>query len=168
MLDSWPMAPRTLLAAGAGYVGLILILRLAGKRALSRLNTFDLIVTVALGSTLATTILSQDVGILEGLLALGALIALQWIVAWVSARWPGFHRAVTSSPALLVHDGRVLEDTVRSERVGRADLEAIVRSQGVATLEDAGAVILETNGEFSVFPMEQGEAPERIAGIDRV
>jgi uncharacterized membrane protein YcaP (DUF421 family) len=71
------------------YAFLIFALRAPGKRALSKMNAFDLVVTVALGSTLAMVLLSKDVTLAEGALALALLIGLQFAVTWssVRARW---------------------------------------------------------------------------------
>jgi len=71
------------------YVALVVFLRVSGKRTLSKMNAFDLVVTVALGSTLATVLLSKDVALAEGVLAFALLISLQFVVTWssVRARW---------------------------------------------------------------------------------
>lgn len=76
---------RVIIIGAVSYATLIAVLRLSGKRTLSQLNAFDFIVTVALGSTLATILLSSDVAFVEGLTALLLLAGLQLVVAWVSA-----------------------------------------------------------------------------------
>jgi uncharacterized membrane protein YcaP (DUF421 family) len=68
------------------YVVLVVFLRLSGLRTLSKLNAFDLVVTVALGSTLATVLLTKDVALADGALAFALLIALQFVVTWSSVR----------------------------------------------------------------------------------
>ena len=77
--DSWSDVLRTLLLGGAAYVTLVLVLRVSGRRTLSQLNAFDFVVTVALGSTLATILLSSDVAWAEGATALILLAALQFV-----------------------------------------------------------------------------------------
>jgi uncharacterized membrane protein YcaP (DUF421 family) len=67
--DSWTGLGRVLVVGTLAYFALVLTLRVSGKRTLSKLNAFDLVVTVALGSTLATVLLSKDVALAEGLLA---------------------------------------------------------------------------------------------------
>jgi len=86
--DSWYQIGRVLLVGGAAYLTLVVVLRVTGKRALSKLNAFDLAVTVAFGSTLATILLSSDVAWSEGLAAFAVLAGLQLLVSWVSARLP--------------------------------------------------------------------------------
>ena len=71
LFDSWGALGRIILVGALAYFALVLILRASGKRTLSKLNAFDLVVTVALGSTLATVLLSKDVALAEGVVAKG-------------------------------------------------------------------------------------------------
>jgi len=82
------------------YAALVLMLRVSGKRTLSKMNAFDFVVTIALGSTLASLLLSKDVPLAEGLLALGLLISLQWVVAWMAIRFTGWRMLIKSEPRL--------------------------------------------------------------------
>lgn len=157
LYDGWTGPGRVALSAVAAYAGLVLLLRLSGKRTLSDMNAFDFVVTVALGSTLASTILSRDTTVAEGLTALATLALLQAIIAWAASRSSATRRAVKSEPTLLVHEGRMLEGAMRSERVSAAEVLAAIRAQGGADLRDVHAVVLETNGNFSVI----GAPPER-------
>lgn len=77
LFDGFQGLLRVALVALLAYGSLVLVLRFAGKRALSKLNAFDFVVTVALGSTLATVLLSGDVAFLEGFLAFAMLALLQ-------------------------------------------------------------------------------------------
>ena len=86
--QGWSGVGRVLLIGSLAYVYLILLLRVTGKRTLAKLNAFDLVVTVAIGSTLATILLSNDVALAEGIAALTLLAALQFAVAFVFGnRW---------------------------------------------------------------------------------
>ncbi|WJM25794.1 DUF421 domain-containing protein [Novosphingobium resinovorum] len=136
---------------------MICILRGAGKRALAKLNAFDLVVTVALGSTLATVLLSKDVALLEGLLAFGVLALLQWAVSRLSVTSARFRALVRSEPRLLFEHGKIRRDAMRDERVTTGEIEAAIRAAGIGRTEDVGAVVLETDGSLSV-----------IAGSDKV
>jgi uncharacterized membrane protein YcaP (DUF421 family) len=105
LFDSGAGLRRVLLVGTLAYVALVFLLRISGKRTLTKLNAFDLVVTVALGSTLAT-VLSNSVALVEGVLALGLLIFLQYAIAWLSVRSPGFQRLIKAEPTLLLHLGR--------------------------------------------------------------
>ncbi|HSA81493.1 MAG TPA: hypothetical protein VLE23_11785 [Geminicoccaceae bacterium] len=119
LFDSWTGLSRVLLVGTLAYAALVLLLRISGKRTLTKLNAFDLVVTVALGSTLASVLLSKSVALAEGVLALGLLIFLQYGIAWLSVRSSRFQSFIKAEPTLLVHRGRFLEG-----RCGRSALPA--------------------------------------------
>ena len=83
--SSWTSIARVLLVGVAAYAGLLL--RVSGKRTLTKMNTFDLVVTVALGSTLATVLLTKSVALADGLAAFALLIFLQYGLTWLSVRF---------------------------------------------------------------------------------
>lgn len=150
--DNWAGVIRVLATGTAAYVLLVVFVRISGKRTLAKMNAFDLVVTVALGSTLATILLSKDVALIEGLSALALLILLQFLVAWTSVRWQTFETAVKSSPSTLVRHGVFLGDEMRRQRVSEEEVRAALRSAGLQTPEQASAVLLESDGTFSVIP----------------
>lgn len=149
--DSWSDVVRTIVIGSAAYVTLVLVLRASGKRTLSQLNAFDFVVTVSLGSTLATILLSSDVAWAEGFTALALLAGLQFLVASISARWQGARALVTSKPVVLVRDGAVQEAEMRKNRLNESEILQAVRSGGCGDLAQVAAVILETNGTMSVI-----------------
>jgi uncharacterized membrane protein YcaP (DUF421 family) len=148
--DSWSDLGRTALVGLLAYIALITLLRISGKRTLSKMNAFDLVVTVALGSTLATILLSKDVALAEGIVAFVLLILLQYIIAFLSLRSEKFKGMIKSEPAMLLYQGRFLHNAMRRERITEEEIEAAIRQQGLATLEQVEAVVLETDGSLSV------------------
>lgn len=159
---------RTVLVGVLAYVGLIVLLRTAGNRTLSKLNAFDLVVTVALGSILATILLNEDVALAEGMVAFGLLIALQYAVTWSSVRFAWVRRLVTGEPALLLHEGSMLPQAMRRARVTKDEVRAAVREAGIPTLARVRAVVLETDGSISVVERADGDhdasALEQVRG----
>lgn len=151
IFSSWSDLWRILAVGTLAYVALLFILRISGKRTLTKLNAFDLVVTVALGSTLATIILNKSVSLAEGVLALALLIFLQFIITWLSVRSNGFQQIVKAQPALIFYQGEFLDDALRRERITREEVLAAVRSSGYAGIENVAAVILETEGSVSVI-----------------
>jgi len=149
LFRSWSDLARVAVVGAAAYVGLVLMLRISGKRTLSKLNAFDLVVTVALGSTLSTVLTSRDVSLAEGLAALGLLIGLQFAVTWTAVRWRPFGRLVTSEPTVLLRDGTPLAQAMRRERISEDELVAAIRDSGGMRLADAAAVFLESDGSLS-------------------
>lgn len=149
--NGWTGIYRTLLIGALAYGALIFLLRVSGKRTLSKMNAFDLIVTVALGSTLATILLSRDVALAEGVAALALLIFLQFAITWLSLRVPAVQRLIKAEPALLLHRGELCRGAMRRERVTEEEIHAAIRSSGQAALEEVEAVVLETDGTFTVI-----------------
>src|SRR3712207_3311106 len=94
---------RVFVVGTLAYAALGLLLRTSGRRTLSKMNAFDLVITVALGSTLATVLLSSSVALAEGLLAFTTLIVLQYAVAWLSVRSVLVRTLVKSEPRLVFH-----------------------------------------------------------------
>ena len=152
LFNDWSGIGRTLFVGFAAYVVLIAMLRVSGKRTLSKMNAFDLVVTVALGSTLATVLLNQSIPLAEGGAALALLIFLQYAITWSSVRSPRFQAMIKAEPTLLVHDGRYLDDALRRQRVTQDEIGAAIRANGQADLSNVAQVVLETDGSMSVIP----------------
>ena len=150
--DSWQGLLRVLIVGIAAYAALIVMLRGSGKRTLSKMNAFDLIVTVALGSTLATVLLSNSVPLLEGVLALALLVYLQYAITWLSVRSERFQNLIKAEPTLLVHEGRYLDTALRQQRVTREEIGAALRQSGKTDIAAVTSVVLETDGSMTVIP----------------
>jgi uncharacterized membrane protein YcaP (DUF421 family) len=155
---------RTVAAGVLAYLSLVLILRVTGKRTLSKMNAFDFVVTVALGSTLATILLSRDVSLAQGVVALALLVLLQYAITWTSVRVGWVRRLVTGEPTMLLHRGEWLPVAMRRTRVTEDEVRSAVRSGGIAALADVEAVVLETDGSFSVVARANGAASS-LAGV---
>lgn len=155
VFDSWAGLARVTIVGIAAYAILIVMLRVSGKRTLSKLNAFDLVVTVALGSTLATILLNDTVPLLEGVLALALLVYLQFAITWLSIRSRRFQSLIKSEPALLVHHGQYLDAALRKQRVTREEIAAALRKSGQSDIRDAWSVVLETDGSMTVVPRRE-------------
>jgi uncharacterized membrane protein YcaP (DUF421 family) len=164
--DSWYDLVRILIVGSCAYIGLVFFLRVTGKRTLSKMNAFDLVVTVALGSTFAATLLNSDVSLTEGLAAFALLCALQYAVAFLSVRSKRFQHLVKAEPTLLFHRGAFLATALRKERVAREEIIAALRAEGAADLEDVTAVVLETDGSFSVVTGNLNRPAETLRNVE--
>jgi uncharacterized membrane protein YcaP (DUF421 family) len=151
LFSGWVPLIRIMVVGTAAYVALIAMLRTSGKRTLSKLNAFDLVVTVALGSAMATVLLSKEVALMEGLVAFGLLIVLQFAVTWTSQRSTFFRGLVDSEPAVLVRRGEMIRSAMRRERVLETDLLAAIRQSGGMRMQDAEAVLLEADGSLTAI-----------------
>ena len=150
--DSWNDVLRVVVVGTAAYVSLVLVLRFSGKRTLAKLNAFDLVVTVALGSTLATILLSADVAWTEGVAAFLVLVLLQLLVSWSTTHVGRGRSVVTARPTTVLRDGAPDERAMADQRLTHAELRQAVRSSGVGGLDQVARVVLETDGTLSVIP----------------
>jgi uncharacterized membrane protein YcaP (DUF421 family) len=163
--SGWSTLVRTLVIGILAYINLIVLLRISGRRTLSKMNAFDLIVTVALGSTFATILLNRDVSLAEGTLALALLIGLQYLVTWSSVRVGWVRKLVTGEPALLLYQGQMLSSAMRVARVTEDELRSAIRSSGSSSIDDVEAVVLETDGSFSVISQGSGSQRSSLSGV---
>lgn len=164
--NDWQALLRTAVIGVLAYVSLVVLLRISGRRTLSKMNAFDLVVTVALGSTLATVILSKNVTLAQGSLAFALLIGMQYIVTWSSVRTAWVRQVVTGEPALLLYQGALLPAAMRRARVTEDELRSAVRASGLTALGEVEAVVLETDGSFSVVKQAAGTGPSSLAGVN--
>ena len=158
----------TLVKGAVAYVAIVFMLRWAGLRTLSKMNSYDFVVTIALGSVLASIIMSTQVSIVEGLVGMGVLIVFQFAVTWLWSRWRSLHDAATAPPTLLLHQGKMLEPALRDTRVTPAEVRAALRSAGMRGLDQAEAVVLEADGSLSVLPTGDQHGESTLQGVRRV
>ncbi len=137
---------------------LVVFLRVSGKRILSKMNAFDLVVTVAIGSNLSTTLLDSNISLSESAVSFLVLIGLQFGVAWTAVRMKLFNRLIKSEPQMLFYQGESLKQALIKERVNEPEILQAVRSAGYSSLEDVEAVILETDGTFAVIRKGQSKS----------
>lgn len=158
LFGSWSGILRVLLVGALAYVGLVVVLRITGKRTLSKMNAFDLIVTVALGSALASTMLSKSTPLAEGLAGMTLLVLLQYAVTWASVRSDRFQAFVKAKPSILLHRGEWQRRAMRQERVTQEEILAALRNQGTSAINATTTVVIETDGSLSVLTEQSSSA----------
>ena len=148
--DGWTGVLRVVIVGVLAYAALLVMLRASGKRTLAKLSAFDFVVTIALGSTLSTVLLSADVALVEGIVAMVLLVALQYVVAGLSARSDRVESLVKSAPTLVYRAG-FLPAVMRTCRVSEDDLRQAARTSGRTDLDGVGAIVLESDGTLSIL-----------------
>jgi uncharacterized membrane protein YcaP (DUF421 family) len=164
--DGWGPLARIVVVAPLAYAAMIAALRAGGKRTLAKMDAFDMVVTVSLGSILATVVLDKRTSLSEGVLAVAVLIGLQFVVTWLSTRLRWFRDIVTGEPTMMAYRGQLLGGAMRRARVTAEEVRAAVRAQGLPSLEEAESVVLETDGSFSVVRRPEGGAPS-LSDVER-
>ena len=152
-------ALRIALAVPLLYGAVVGFVRLSGKRTTSQMNGFDWVVTVALGSLVASGILPGGPSTIEAILAIAILLALQWLVTLAVSRSEAAEQAVKATPRLLLRNGEPLHEAMRAERINDAELRAAVRAAGHTRMEDVEWVILETDASLSVALQTDSSKP---------
>jgi uncharacterized membrane protein YcaP (DUF421 family) len=166
LFNGWAGVLRVAVVGVLAYVALLALLRVLGKRGLTTMTPFDYIGTVAIGSTLANTLLSKDIVLAEGVAGFVVLLGVQWVISWLAVRSPMLDRIVNPEPTLLLHRGRPLYGPMRKLRITRDQILASARAHGFARLEDIDAMVLEPDGSLSVLRRggDQGSALADVPG----
>jgi uncharacterized membrane protein YcaP (DUF421 family) len=149
--QNWQGIVRTVVVGTLAYGVLVLFLRISGKRTLAKLNAFDLVVTVALGSTLSAVLLQESIAFAEGATALALLIGLQYGVTFLSVRSHGFAKLVRSEPSLLARNGQYCHGAMQAQRITEDEILSAIRANGGTDVAAAQAVFLESDGSLSVL-----------------
>ena len=165
--ENWESIARTASLLVSGYFAMIILLRVSGKRTLTKMNAFDFIVTIALGSTLATVALNKGVPLANGVLAFAILIFLQYVLTWLSVRVTKVKSLITSTPTLIFYQGEFLKSVMRQQRVTVEEVFQASRQQGIANLERVDAIVLETTGDITVIENRVGGKLSTLKELDR-
>lgn len=142
------------------YAAVILFTRIFGKRSFSKMSSFDFAMTVAIGSLVATTVLSSSVSLAEGVVGMLAVYVLQ-ISAATLRRFKWFAKAIDNSPLLLMDGPIILHDNLRKARVAEGDIRSKLREANVIELSEIRAVVFETTGDISV--LHSGDNNKQLA-----
>lgn len=132
------------------YIAIIIFTRLTGKRSFSKMSSFDFAMTVAIGSMIASTVLSKSVTLSTGILGLALIYGLQISVAFFR-RFEGVGKVVDNTPLMLMDGKNILKDNLRKAKVTEGDLRSKLREANVLNLSQVRAVIFEATGDISVL-----------------
>lgn len=143
LLDPWWIYA---LRGGGVYLGLLVVLRLLGKRSFGEMTTFDIAVLMLVGGTLRTAIIGEDDSPLAPVVGVLAIFLLDKAVAWLCARWPWFDSVVEGRDSLLARDGRLLPGERRRHDMSEAAFRRALREVG-----DVIEARLEANGKVSAL-----------------
>lgn len=150
LFAGWGGILDTLIVGTLTYFGTIVLLRISGKRTLSKWNSFDFVVTIALGSILASALLSDSTGFTQAMVAISILALLQFTITWIAVRSGAIQALIKSEPSLLLFKGKMNHSVLKKQRVAEGEVLAAIRLNGNSSVDSIDAVILETDGSFSV------------------
>jgi uncharacterized membrane protein YcaP (DUF421 family) len=139
------------------YAYMVLLLRISGKRTTMEMTSFDFVSTVAMATIIGSTILQGTITLIEGMVAVTALVIMQWIAGQVSARSARIRHLITSTPSLLFKDGVFIEENLAAERVSREQVMQKVRAAGHASTESVSAIVMESAGTISIVDKSKSQ-----------
>ena len=165
--SSWATIGFVAAGTAAIYATTFVVVRIAGRRSLSQLSAFDAVITVALGSTLASTALSRDVPYAQGATVIVTLLTLQILIAAVRQRWGAARRLLDFSAETVVADGQLtLPSSPFSSQLSEDELRSLLRQRGHFELDGLRLVLLEpSGGQISIVSADDPpDAGEDVAG----
>lgn len=146
----------SVLRASAIYVALMVLFKIAGRRSLAELTTFDFILLMIIGEATQQALLGDDFSLTNALLVIVTLIAIDVGLSLLKQRSGWVSRLIDGEPTVIVENGKVLQRRMRLARLTEADvMEAARSSQGIVTLDEIKFAIIERNGKISIIPRER-------------
>ncbi|MDX6492030.1 MAG: hypothetical protein QOD43_2275 [Gaiellaceae bacterium] len=131
------------------FVLLYVLMRAVGRRELSSLEPFDLILLIVLGDLVQQGLTQDDYSLTGALLAIGTISMLVLAVSFVNYHFPRLRPLLDGEPIVIVQDGKPIHKNMRRERLTADDLAAAARLEGIAHLEDVAWAVMETSGAIS-------------------
>jgi uncharacterized membrane protein YcaP (DUF421 family) len=140
------------LRAAAAFAFVFLLLRVLGRRELSTLEPFDVILLVVIGDLLQQGVTQSDMSLTGSVLAVGTFALLVVATSWLSFRFKGVRKVVEAAPLVIIQDGKPIDKNLRVERLTLEEVASAARVQQIASLEEVEWAIVESSGQISFIP----------------
>ncbi len=134
------------------YVFVFLLMRLAGRRELSSLQPFDLVLLIIIGDALQQGLTQSDYSVTGAMIAVGTFALLQVATSYLNFRIPWFRPVLEGHPIVVVQDGKIIEANLRRERIAVEELAEAMRLQQIPSIDDVAWAVVETSGQISFIP----------------
>jgi len=150
------------------YAFLVVAVRLAGRRELAQLNSFDLVVLLMLANTVQNATIGNDNSMVGGLIGVSALLVINYVVVRLLYRYPSVDRLLEGGSVELIRGGRVLSQNLGREAITEEELMEAIRKQGLGSAAEVDRAVLETGGTISVVARKPTPAEERLHHLEGV
>ncbi|MBT2339886.1 MULTISPECIES: DUF421 domain-containing protein [Pseudomonas] len=145
----------SVLRAAAIYLALLVLFKIAGRRSLAEITTFDFVLLMIIGEATQQALLGDDFSLTNSLMVIVTLIAIDVGLSLLKLRSRRVSQLIDGGPTIIVEDGRILRGRMRHARLVEEDImEAARSSQGIETLDQIKFAIIERNGKISVIAKE--------------
>ena len=128
---------------------LLVLTRVIGRRELSSLQPFDLILLIVLGDAVQQGLTQDDYSLTGAFLVIGTFAVLQVFVSWIGYRFPWARPVLEGEPIIIIDDGQLIERNLKRERLTKQEIAEQARIQQIAHISDVRWGVLETNGQIS-------------------
>lgn len=142
------------------FLFLWLAIRVSGRREVAQLSAFDMILLVTVGDLVAQGVVQEDYSLSTALVAVATMTLAGLVLAWIDFRFPAVRPVVAGTARVVVRDGEPVLEVLDAERLSIQDLQEACRQQGIRRLREIELCVLETNGSFSFFTRDDGDARE--------
>jgi uncharacterized membrane protein YcaP (DUF421 family) len=143
------------LRAAFVFFVILFMTRVIGRRELSSLQPFDLILLIVLGDLIQQGVTQSDYSVTGATMAVATFGLLTLLVSWLSFRFPRLRPVLDGEPIVILQDGKLIEKNLKRERLTPEEIAEEARQQQIASLEDVQWAVLETNGKISFIPKQQ-------------
>ena len=140
------------LRASVAFVFVFALLRVMGRRELSTLEPFDVILLVVIGDLVQQGVTQSDMSLTGMILAVGTFGLLVIATSWLSFRWRAARAVLEAAPIVILEHGRAVERNLRAERLTLEEVASAARTQQIASLDDVEWAIVEPSGQISFIP----------------
>ena len=159
-LHWWEFVARAVIV----YLFLMVLLRLTGKRQVGQLAPFDLVLLLVLSNAVQNSMNAGDNSVSAGMILASTLVAMNWVIGWLTFRSKKLESLVEGRPVILVHNGHVDREAMRTTQMTMHELESALRAGGCCGPEEVHFAVLENNGDVTVIPRGKHSAAPRIGG----
>ena len=133
---------------------ILLLTRVVGRRELSSMEPFDLILLIVVGDAIQQGLTQDDYSVTGALIVIGTFAVLQILISYLSYRFPRLRPALDGEPMVVVQDGKAIEKNMKRERITLEEVMVEARLQQVASLDQIAWAVLETSGKISIIPKQ--------------
>ena len=142
------------LRAVALYAFVIIVIRVIGRRELSSMTPFDLILLIVLGDAIQQGLTQDDYSVTGAILAVATIATLQVVTSYLSFRFPSVRKVFEGDPIVLVDHGKFVHRNMRRERMTEEEIAEEARQQQISSIDQVEWAILEANGTVSFIKSE--------------
>ncbi len=142
----------------AVYLFLLVLLRVTGKRQVGQLSPFDLVLLLVLSNAVQNSMNGGDNSLTGGMVSAATLVALNFVLGFVTSRSKKMEALVEGRPQVLIHNGQLFEDVLANAQLTRHELQAALRQAGCSSMHEVRTAVLENNGGISVVKRDPDAA----------